>query len=151
MIQAPTPAFYVVRATGEAAELIASVFSPGSMGDITDVIVLSKEFTNDIEPINELDDSIQTLKAGLSADLIEDCQFNPLFIPMSLDDLDDALEVEQKSDRVSFSAMDGNPFAVKIVQLSTPLQPLLTATVSYQQFDLPGYEQIMEKQKTLLN
>jgi hypothetical protein len=91
------------------------------------------------------------LKAGLSTDLIEDCQFNPLFIPMSLDDLDDALEVEQKSDRVSFSAMDGNPFAVKIVQLSTPLQPLLTATVSYQQFDLPGYEQIMEKQKTLLN
>jgi len=151
MIQAPTPAFYVVRATGEAAELIASVFSPGSMGDITDVIVLSKEFSNDIEPINELDESLQSLKTGLSAELIEDCQFNPLFIPMSLDDLDDALEVEQKSDHVRFSAMDGNPFAVKIVQLSTPLEPLLTATVSYQQFDLPGYEQIMEKQKTLLN
>lgn len=151
MIQAPTPAFYIVRATGEAAELIASVFSPGSMSDITDVIVLSKEFTNDIEPINELDESLRTMKEGLSTDLIENCKFNPLFVPMSIDDLDEALEVEQRSDHVQFSAMDGNPFAVKIIEFSTPLEPLLTATVSYQQFDLPGYAQIMDKQNTLLN
>lgn len=151
MIQAPTPAFYVVRASGEAAELITAVFSPGSMGDITDVIVLSDEFSNDIEPINELDESLQTLKSGLSPDLIESCEFNPLYIPMSIDALDDALEVEQKSDSVRFSAMDGNPFAVKIVEFSTQFEPLLTATVSYKQFDLPGYEHIMEKQKTLLN
>lgn len=151
MITAPTQAFYVIRASGEAAEMIASVFSPGAMGDITDVVVLSREFTNDIEPINELDISLETLKLGLSPNLIEDCQFNPLFIPMPLDDLDDALEIEQKSDHVRFSAMNGNPFAVKIIQLSSDHEQLLIGTVSYQQFDLPGYEHIMDKQKTLLN
>jgi hypothetical protein len=150
MIIAPTPSFYVIRATGEAAEMIAAVFSPGAMGDITDVIVLSQEFTNDIEPMNEMDASLATIKEGLSSDLIENVQFNPLYIPMSLDDLDDALVIEQKSDQVQFSAMNGNPFAVKIVEISNDEEPLITATVSYQQFDLPGYETIMSNQKNLV-
>jgi hypothetical protein len=77
-------------------------------------------------------------------------QFNPLYIPMSLDELDDALVIEQKSDSVQFSAMNGNPFAVKIVEISNDEEPLITATVSYQQFDLPGYETIMSNQKNLV-
>jgi hypothetical protein len=150
MIVAPTPSFYVIRASGEAAEMIAAVFSPGAMGDITDVIVLSNEFTNDIEPMNEMDASLATIKEGLSPDLVENVQFNPLYIPMTLDELDDALVIEQKSDSVQFSAMNGNPFAVKIVEISTADEPLITGTVSYQQFDLPGYEQIMTNQKNLV-
>ncbi len=152
MIIAPTPAFYVVRAEGDAAENIAGIVSPSVMTDITDVIVLSREFTNDIEPINELDASMETLKSSLAEDIEIEQKFNPLFIPMSLEELDDALEVEQKSDHVQFSAMNGNPFAVKIVQVTSKSeQHLITGTVSYQQFELPGYETIMEKQRTLLN
>jgi hypothetical protein len=150
MITAPTNSFYVIRASGEAAELIAAVFSPGAMGDITDVIVLSNEFTNDIEPMNEMDASLATIKEGLGPDVVQNVQFNPLYIPMSLDDLDDALVVEQKSDHVQFSAMNGNPFAVKIVEISNNDEPLITGTVSYQQFDLPGYEMIMTNQKNLV-
>jgi hypothetical protein len=151
MITAPSNSFYTVQATGEAAELIASVFSPGSMGDITDVIVLSKEYTNDIEPINELDDSLETIKSGLGVELIENTSFNPLYIPQPMELLDEALDVEVKGDNVRFTAMDGNPFAVKIVEVSTPMEPLLTATVSYQPFELPSYDVIMQNQTNLLN
>lgn len=146
MIISNSPSFYVIRATGEAAELIASVFSPGTMGDITDVVVLSREFDNDIEPINELDKTLETIKEGLGSDIIENASFNPLFIPMSIDDLDDALEVEQKNDNVRFTAMDGNPFAVKIVEITSNDEPLISATVAYQQFDLPSYDVIMHNQ-----
>lgn len=147
MIIAPTSSFYVLRASGEAAELIASVFSPGTMGDISDVIVLSREFTNDIEPMNEMDASLEVIKSGLGPDVVQSVSFNPLYIPMPIGELDDALDVEQKNDNVRFTAMDGNPFAVKIVELSTEAdERLITATVSYQQFELPSYEIIMHKQ-----
>ena len=151
MITAPegSNSFYVIRAVGEAAELITSVFSPGSMGDIADVTVLSKEFNNDIEPINEMDQTLATIKEGLGSTLVENVSFNPLFVPMHIDDLDDALDVEQKHDNVRFTAMDGNPFAIKTVDIKTGAdgdEELIAGTVSYQQFDLPAYTDIMEKQ-----
>lgn len=148
MIVAPTNSFYVIRAKGEAAELITSVFSPGSMGDIVDVIVLSKDFTNDIEPINELDASMATIKSGLGSELTETVQFNPLYIPRPIDELDDALEVHQKNDNVEFTGMDGNPFAVKSIELVSNEETLINASVSYHQFQLPAYEVIMENQVT---
>lgn len=147
MIIAPTSSFYVIRASFEAAEMITSVFSPGSMSDITGVIVLSKDFTNDIEPINELDNSLTIIKDGMGFPILENVQFNPLYIPMSIDELDDALEVHQKDDNVQFTGMDGNPFAVKTIEISgTNNEPLIAASVNYHQFQLPAYEVIMEKQ-----
>lgn len=147
MIITQSPAFYVVRASGEAAELITSVFSPGSMGDIEQVLVVSRDYSNDIEPINELDTSLETIKEGLGNEIKENVVFNPLYIPMKIDDLDEAIDVEVKGDNVRFTAMDGNPFAVKTVQLSSQIaEPILLATVSYQQFDLPSYDVIMDKQ-----
>lgn len=141
--------FYLIRATGEAAELITSVFSAGSMGDITDVTVLSKEFDNDIEPINEMDATLATIKEGLGSVLVENVTFNPLFIPMHIDELDDALDVEQKTDNVRFTGMEGNPFAIKIVDITSGAdgnQQLIAGTVAYQQFDLPSYNDIIDKQ-----
>lgn len=141
--------FYVIRAVGEAAELITSVFSPGSMGDITDVTVLSKEYNNDIEPINEMDATLAIIKEGLGSTLVENVSFNPLFIPMHIDELDDALDVEQKSDNVRFTAMEGNPYAVKTVDIKSGVdgdEDLIAGTVAYQQFDLPSYTDIIDKQ-----
>ena len=141
--------FYVIRAVGEAAELITSVFSPGSMGDITDVTVLSKEYDNDIEPINEMDATLETIKEGLGSTFVENVSFNPLFIPMHINELDDALDVEQKNDNVRFTAMEGNPFAVKTVDIKSGAdgdEELIAGTVAYQQFELPAYSEIMDKQ-----
>jgi hypothetical protein len=150
MITPLAPAYYVVQATGEAAEMITAVFSPGTMGDIVDVTVLSKEFTNDIEPINELDGALRIIKSGLQPNLLQTEEYNPLYVPMSIDALDDALDVETKGEMVRFTAMNENPFAVKIVEIATEEMPLITATVSYQQFDLPSYDTIMSSQTTRL-
>lgn len=152
MIQPTAQSFYVIQATGEAAELIASVFSAASMSDIENVTVVSKEYTNDIEPINELDATLETIKEGLGVDLVENVTFNPLYIPSSIDVLHDALDVELKNNHVGFNAMHGNPYAVKIVEINSNETPLIVGSVSYQPFDLPSYEVIMDKQlHTLLN
>ena len=152
MITPTVPSFYVIQAVGEAAELIASVFSSGSMSDIEGVMVISKEYSNDIEPINELDATLETLKEGLGVDLVQNVTFNPLYIPMSMDDLQDSLESNDKSDFVRFTGMRENPYAVKIVEISADEQPVIVGSVSYKQFELPPYEDIIEKQlKTLLN
>jgi hypothetical protein len=152
MIVAPTQSFYIIRATGEAAELITSVFSPGSMLDITDIVVLSNEFRNDIEPINELDASLEIIKSGLGSEVVHTEIFNPLYIPMSLDALDEVLENEGSADHMRFVGMGGNIFAVKSVTIESGENKLIAGTVSYQPFDLPSYETIMQNQTTgLLN
>jgi hypothetical protein len=153
MITPTVPSYYVIRAQGEAAELITSVFSPRIMSDIQDVLVISKDFDNDIEPINHLDETIQTLKDGLIADDIkEEVEFNPMYLPSQDDQLLDALETEGKSDAVKFTAMGGNPFAVKLIHLDDQNdERLVTGIVSYQQFDLPAYEVIVNSSKNLLN
>jgi hypothetical protein len=146
MIQPSAPSFYVIQATGEAAELIASVFSESAMSDIENVTVLSKQYTNDIEPMNELDSTLETLKDGLGIELDETVKFNPLYFPMSLDVLAESLESDPKSDKVRFNAMRGNPYAVKIVEINADESPLIVGSVSYQPFELPAYEDIMNKQ-----
>lgn len=151
MITAPdsSKSFYVIHAVGEAAELITSVFSAGCMGDIANVTVLSREYNNDIEPINEMDATIETIKSGLGSLLVENVTFNPLYIPMSIDALDEALDVEVKNDAVRFAAMEGNPFAIKTTNIKTGIDgqdELLAGTVAYQQFELPEYQHIMDKQ-----
>ena len=153
MITPAVPSYYVIRAQGEAAELVTSIFSPRIMGDIEDVLAISKDFNNDIEPIHHLDSSVSLLKEGLIGEsLREDVKFNPLYIPVKDEELYDALETEMKSDMVKFTAMNGNPFAVKMIEIdSADNERLLTGIVSYQQFDLPGYETIIDSTKTLLN
>lgn len=152
MIVAPTDSFYMIQAEGEVAELITGLFSQSTMMDVEEVQVVSKEFSNDIEPTNVLDECIRSVKAELQGTLNEDVQFNPLFVPTSIENLDDALLVDQKSDIVLFSGMDGNPFILKSVSLTDENDnKLVQFTVSYVEFNLPGYEFIVEKQKSLLN
>lgn len=151
MITPPTDAFYVVRASGEAAQLITAAFSPAVMYDIVNVIMLSKDYDNDIEPINELDGSLDTIRSGLSVTTLENTEFNPLYIPSPISELDEALDVSLKSSSVQFTAMNGNPFAVKSVEIFTEMhEPLISATVSYHAFELPPYEVIVESQTTQL-
>lgn len=145
MIHSPSPSFYLLRANGEAAELIASVFSPGTTSDIVDVVVLSKEFNNDIEPILELDASIEALKGGLAGiDLDERIELNPLFLSSSKEALENALDHEPKTDGVRFTAMEGNPYVVKSTEIRSNDQELITASVAYRQFDLPSYDSLIE-------
>lgn len=152
MITTKSPAFYFLRTSGEAAELLTSLISPKTMMDITNAVIISKEFSNEIEPIHELDAAIETIKDGLVANEIEVTeQFNPLFYPCDDERLDDALEVEMKSDRVSFNAMHGNPYHAKQIELQSNGETTIEAGVVFQPFDLPGYESIMEARQLPLN
>ena len=152
MITTASPAFYFLRINGEAAELLTSLISPKTMLDIKDAVIVSKEFTNEIEPINELDAAINTLKAGLATtDLQVSEEFNPLYYPCSEERIDEALDVELKSDRVSFNAMEGNPFHATRIELSSNGETTIQAGVVFQPFDLPGYESIMEARQLPLN
>jgi len=151
MIIAPTPAFYVLNAQDDAAEIIAALVSTASMSDIVGITVVSKEFTNDIEPLNELDETVETIKLGLDGELEATEEYNPLYIPQPIELLDEALVIEQRSDNVQFSAMNGNPYAVKIVEVTANEKPMVSAFVTHKPFDLPGYETIMEKQHTPLH
>ncbi len=150
MIVATTPSFYVLQAEGEAAELIASIFSPSVMSDIVGVSILSKDFSNDIEPINELDESIKLLKDGLGTDTVEDVLFNPLFIPMSNEALDETLDAQEKGEEIRFVGMNGNPFAIKSIDISRNDNSLISAVVGYHKFNLPGYEDIIAGQTSFL-
>ena len=152
MITTTSPAFYFVRTNGEAAELLTSLISPKTMLDIEAAVIISKTFTNEIEPINELDEAIGTLKSGLATtDMQVTEEFNPLYYPCTDERLDEALEVELKSDRVSFNAMAGNPYHAKRVELIANGETTVEAGVVFQPFDLPGYESIMEARQTPLN
>ena len=150
MITTTAPAFYLIKTTGEAAELLTSLISSKSMLDIETAIVVSKNFTNDIEPIHELDVAVSTLKEGLQVtEQVE--EFNPLFYPSSDERIDEALEVEFKNDRVAFNAMNGNPYHAKRVELKTNGTTEVEGAVIFQQFELPGYEAIMEGRQQPLN
>lgn len=151
MITAPSNSFYMIQANGEAAELIISAFSEGVMADVVNVTVLSKEFTNDIEPIHELDFSIEALKESLGPnELTERIRFNPLFMPMSKDDLEQVFDSESKPDAIRFAGMDGNPYIVKRVEISSPLEELINGSVLYHSFELPAYEVIMKNQNSFM-
>jgi hypothetical protein len=142
----------MIHASGEAAELIAASVSAGVMSDIVEVVVVSRNFTNDIEPINEMDASMEVIKSGLGPDFTEACTFNPLYMPQSIDALDDVLEVETKTDNVRFVGMNENPFAIKVTEVTSHQdESIITAITRYQQFDLPSYEVIMEQQQRVLN
>ena len=151
MITAPSNAFYILNAQGEAAELITALFSPGVMGDIVDVSVLSCEFTNDIAPIHELQTSIDIIKCGLTSELVESMVFNPLYMPMPIEALDDSLEIDARSENIGFTGMNGSPYTLQLIEIKSQDAPLISAHVSYKPFDMPSYEFIMEKQNTLLN
>ena len=145
MISPAAKTFYLLNAIGEAAEVITSVFSPGSMNDIETVAVLSHEFSNDIEPLNELDESLEMLKLVLlKVETTE--EFNPLYMPMPIEALDEVLDGTSKSDSMLFTGMNGNPFAIKTVQVEQNSETIVSAIVSYKQFDLPGYDEILAKQ-----
>lgn len=154
MIVAPTEAFYVLRAVGEPAELIASTISESTMSDVEAVIVTSKNNRSEIQPLNELDEAVKTIQSGLGTVLQEVVQVNPLYFPNNENKIHEALDFDDtpKSDMAKFTAMNGNPFAVKIIGLTTEAgDDVLLGTVSYHPFDLPSYDVLLNSSSPVLN
>lgn len=152
MIQPDVECFYLLHARGEAAEQVASAFSPASMADISDAILISRDFDTDIEAINELDDLVELMKLRVDdGNLVELETLNPLYFPASTKDIDSVLDDQAgpEGDDFSFVGLDGSPFTVKFVNISRSEQDLITGKVAYKRFDLPSYNEIILDSATL--
>ncbi len=144
MITPEVPSFYVIRATGEAAELITSVFSPSTMADVLEVVVVSHEFSNDIEPLNEVAESLSLINEGLISTVKQTTEFNPLYVPSTAEQIDEAIDADVIGDVTKFIAMDGNPYAIASTKIETESGPLLTAVVRYNEFEIPSYDSVIK-------
>lgn len=151
MINDQKDSFYILNATGEVAETLTSIFSSRSLKDIESITVLSKLFNNDIEPINELNNSIETLKETISSGFKETSEFNPLYFPTSVEAIDDVLEPLEVSGNFKFSGMNGNPFAIMSKDINSENDKLLIHSLTcYRQFELPTYDELKANQKSFL-
>lgn len=146
MIETSSPCFYIIQANDEAAEIITSGFSIRTTNDISSVTVRSKDFANDIEPINELDSALDMIKSSLAGPQEEHTRFNPLFFLLPDEVLDEALQLDPNTNEVHFFGLDGNPFGLKITDISINDELIISGMVTYRQFDLPTYEEIIKNQ-----
>lgn len=151
MITDQKDSFYILNASGEVAETLISAFSDRVLKDIESITVLSKLFDNDIEPINELSNSIDFLKEAISPGFKESSEFNPLYFPTSEEAIDDVLDPLESGNGFRFSGMNGNPFAIMSKNVNDKDDGLLIHSLTcYRQFDLPSYDELKSDQKTFL-
>lgn len=148
MITASTSSSFGVHAVGEGAEVIAHAFSPGTVGDIEAVVMASRDYESDIDAVHRLDETLEAIRDGFSIELTCSEKFNPLYVPCTIEELDEVLESDSKAEQVLFSGMNGNPFILKSTELVSEDQVVVRGHVSYKVFDIPSYETIMANQKS---
>lgn len=148
MITPPTACFYVVRAEGEAAEFVAATLSMGIVADIKVALLVSADYSNDVQAAVGLDSTVDTLKSRLlSPDLTEATEFNPLYIPSTQAAIDDVLDGDEQAETFEFTGMDGSPFTLKTVNVATADHDVIEGKVACKPFDLPSYSDIIAAQK----
>ena len=150
MIIPPTDCFYVIQASGEAAEFVAATLSMGSMADIKEAILISEDFNNDIQATIGLDNTVALMKQRLvSNDLIELTDVNPLYVPSSVEALDAMLDSEPRSESYNFIGLGGNPFIMKSTRINSGDENLIMGHVSCKPFNLPPYSEIIAAQASM--
>ncbi len=147
MINPLASCFFTVAATGETASAVMMEISPATASDIIEVTMYSDDFDSDIEAINGLDATVKQMTIGLEADTTKEVveSFNPLYIPVSMEEVDEQLELNPRTDAIKFRGMDGNPYTVKQVVVKCDDEQVLYAKAQYHPFELPGYNDITEQ------
>lgn len=144
ILSPPTDCYYMVHASGEAAEFVASTLSASTIFDIKEAVLISVDFTNDIQATVSLDATIELVKQQLGGLALIECEYvNPLFTPSSPEELDMVLDGDIRSDGVAFVGPDGNPFMLKMLDVSADNREIMRAKLSCKPFELPSYGEIM--------
>lgn len=151
MIVAPTPCFFIVKAEGEAAAQLIAEVEPKVAHDIETVILISADFESDISAVNSMDRSVGHLVSISSDTSATKETYNPLYIPSDMASVDEMLVLEPRADGIRFSGMAGNPFMLKMVEVTEKDEPLITAKIEYRPFDIPSYSDIVLAAATRLN
>lgn len=146
-----TPCFFVVKAMDEAAQLIASHLSPSTATDIVETTLVSMDFEHDISAVICMDEVISRTSEALPSSTVEQ-QFNPLFLPNKIEDIDELLELQPHLDAVKFVGLDGNPFTIKHSNLKIDDNVVLMGRAQYHPFELPPYVDIIDAyERTSIN
>jgi len=154
MIIAPTSCFFVLRAEGEAAAHMMELLSPSAAADIDAAILVSQDFDSDIAAVHGLDESIAQLRFQMPvhADRVKiEETYNPLYIPGTVDDIDDMLQTNERNDSAQFIGMNGSPFVLKTIEIYDGDDSLISGKIEYRPFELPSYNDIVASRSQLLN
>jgi hypothetical protein len=146
MIAPNVPCFFTLKTSGEAAEMMVSEIAPRIAADITEMTLISADHTNDMSVVEKLDAAVQRVSTVIKdLDIDMDERYNPLYLPVKMEDLDDILQADIRGEALRFSGFDGNPFTIKLVEGQLDEERLVTAYAQYHPFELPSYNEIVEK------
>lgn len=146
-----TECFFTVTAFGEAAVEVASLVSPRSAADIVQATVGSGLFEHDVQAVVSFDRIVAVLSAEIPDAEVRE-KMNPLFLSGNIQEVDDMLELQLKTDGIRFTGMDGNPFTIKMSDVRSQNLPVLVGKVQSLPFELPSYSDLaLEYDRASLN
>lgn len=144
MIIAPTSCYFVVKTDGEAAGNAVTKISPRVSADIVSAILISADFDSDIQAVQLMDQVASRILEQVPTSNVETLvKYNPLFVPSTVDSVDEVLHLEPHRDSIRFIGLDGNPFLFKTIEVKSEGQQLLLGKVEYRPFDMPSYSEII--------
>lgn len=150
MINPAAESFFYLKTSAEAAEVLAQVLSERTMLDIEEVTVISQNYSSDIEAQNKMDFMTQHLLDAIQVPHQATTELNPVFQPGEIN-ISELFEPGDSQTMVRFTAVDGNFFTQKIVQVENLHHTnLITAKCLYAGAELPSYDEILESNSTPL-
>jgi hypothetical protein len=136
------PCYYTCIAASQVAEAVVQHLNEGLVLDIESIGIVSKTYQNDVEPLV----AIQNFTEMMSEELINvkaETEYNPLYIPSSQDTVDEVFSVESP-EKVEFTGMKSNPFAIRLDQITDARQnTIFESIVRYEEFELPTYSDVI--------
>jgi hypothetical protein len=139
-----TPCFYTVLFEKQVSQELMKIMAPLKGGDVDQVLMTSGDFTSDIEATVELEAGVNKIMESAAIVFDRQLTFNPLYLPMSKDQLGDGLEVDKQGEIQSVAGF-ANPYIASHLQLSANECPdIVDAKVCYKQFPLPSFNEIFE-------
>lgn len=146
-----TECFFTITAYDEAATEVASLITPASAPDIVQLTIGSGLFAHDVQAVASFDRIVNQLSVDLKdAELRE--KINPLFLSGNIQEVDDMLDLQMKTDGIRFTGMDGNPFTIKMADVKIRNLPVLVGKVQSLPFELPTYSELsLEYDRANLN
>lgn len=145
MIQPDTSSYYVIKTDGEAAGAVVAEISPKVGHDILTAILVSADYQSDIQTVNGMDTSLRhiaTLTPG--SELRTEEKYNPIYMPGTMEMVDEVLSIEPRENGIRFVGFSGNPFILKTVEVHNGDEQLVVAKVEFRPYDIPGYTELIE-------
>ena len=146
MIPTTANCFYALTARGDAAEAVMSEFAPSLSSDIVCVTMMSGDFGCDITAAHQLDFTVKMIADKLNTPATIRDEFNPLYLPITEEQLEEVLSFDSASGVYGFSGFNGNPYTIRQIQIEDNDEIIVDARVQFHKFELPSYEDLVQLQ-----